>query len=91
MCRHGASEEPRHIADEVTALGALCAPGATLWLTGLVAGRRLSSLYLSALARAGEVVRPRTSDQLRTAFGAAGPDLDLGCRGAMAYATLRMP
>lgn len=73
----------------VDTLGAVCAPGATLWLTGLVAGRRLSSLYLSALARAGEVVRPRTADPLRTAFGAAGPVQNPSSRRTMASSSRR--
>lgn len=69
----------------VESLRTLCAPGATIHLSGLVAGRPLSSLYLSALARAGEVAVPRTASELSAALGGQHR---LECRGAMAYAVI---
>lgn len=78
-----------HLFEDVEALAGeltrVAAPGASLFLSSLVADRRLSALYLGALHRAGEVARPRTSAELlRRLPRAAAARIE----GGMAFVTV---
>lgn len=70
----------------VRALRMLVAPGGKLFVSGLVAERRISSTYLRALARAGEAGPPLTETQLEALVAeAAGSTVRTRRHGSMAY------
>jgi SAM-dependent methyltransferase len=81
-----------HLFDDVVglvaALGRPLAPGGHLYLTSLVAERRIGRAYLSLLHRAGEVAIPRTYAQMSEAVqrGVASTGrLDGDIQGSMAF------
>ncbi|HVJ26243.1 MAG TPA: class I SAM-dependent methyltransferase [Vicinamibacterales bacterium] len=84
-----------HLFDDVVGLVAALdrplAPGGHLYLTSLVAERRIGRAYLSLLHRAGEVATPRTYAQtiqaVQRGVGSTGR-LDGDIQGSMAFMTL---
>lgn len=73
------------LATLVAALRAQLTPGGRIYLAGLVSETRRGRRYLDVLHRAGEVARPKTSQELRLALGGPANFWTTGC---MAYATL---
>lgn len=73
------------LASLVTAMRAQLTPGGQLYLAGLVTETRRGRRYLELLHRAGEVARPKTSEDLHLVLGRPA---DFRVSGCMAYAVL---